>query len=126
MYSQDSFFDLSTRGQVGLALLSLILFVLMVYLTRRGLYRFPFWARMSGAMILFWLFVWVSPQIFYMYYRMIIPDLPLQWVIWPLRDPVKPLQMLLFSYQSTLSSHGQGILGWAIILAATLPRSRSI
>lgn len=125
MYSQDSFFDLSGWGQVGLAVISLTIFALMVLAARRLFRRFPIWVRFAGALLLFCLFVWASPQIYYMYYRMIIPDLPLQWVIWPLRDPFKPLEMLFFSYRNNLSAHGQGILGWATILAAVLPRKRS-
>ena len=125
MYQQDSFFDLSGWGQVGLALISVTLFVAMLLITRRLLRCFPVWARIGGALVLFWLFVWASPQIYYMYYRMIIPDLPLQWVIWHAREPLKPLEMLFFAYQSNLSAHGQGILGWAMILTAMgFPRAR--
>lgn len=125
MYRQDSFFDLTGWGQVGLAALSLGLFVLMVGLARRLRRRWPLWARVLGGLALFWLFVWLSPQVYYSYYRMIIPDLPLQWVIWPPREPFRPLQMLVFSYRPTLSAHGQGILGWAILLAAALPRRQA-
>lgn len=125
MYQQDSFFDLSGWGQVGLALISVTLFVAMLLITRRLLRRFPVWGRIIGALVLFWLFVWASPQIYYMYYRMIIPDLPLQWVIWHVREPLKPLEMLIFSYRPNLSAHGQGILGWAMILTAMgFPRAR--
>ena len=122
MYRQDSFFDLTPWGQVGLALISLTLFVVMVLLARRALWRFPVWFRLTGALVLFWVFVWLSPQVYYMYYRMIIPDLPLQWVIWPPRDPVDAAQMLVFSFRQNLSAHGQGILGWAVILAAGIGR----
>lgn len=124
MYRQDSFFDLSHWGQVGLATLSLSLFVLMVLLARLLLRRYPIWARFFGALVMFWVFVWFSPQIYYMYYRLVIPDLPLQWVIWPSRDPLRPLKMLFFAYQHNLSAHGQGLLGWATILAAVLPQRR--
>lgn len=121
MYHQDSFFDLSGWGRVGLVLLSLALLMLMVLFARYFLRNSPLWARFAGALVFFWLFVWLSPQIYYMYYRMIIPDLPLQWVIWPPRDLLKPLEMLLFIHQNTLSAHGQGILGWAVVLTAVLP-----
>jgi hypothetical protein len=125
MYSQDSFFDLSAWGQVGLALISLALFVMMVLLARRGLRHLSIWGRFLGALALFWIFVWASPQVYYMYYRMIIPDLPLQWVIWPPKNALIPFEMLFFSYQPSLSAHGQGILGWAILLAAVLQPRRS-
>ncbi len=122
MYSQDSFFDLSAWGQVGLVFISLTLFLMMVLLARRCLRRLPIWARFLWALTLFWVFVLASPQVYYMYYRMIIPDLPLQWVIWPPKDALIPFEILLFSHQQNLSAHGQGILGWAIILAAVLQR----
>lgn len=124
MYSQDSFFDLTPWGQVGLACISLTLFVLMVLLARRLLSPYVVWVRIVGAIVLFWLFVWLSPQVYYMYYRFIIPDLPLQWVIWPPRSPIEALQMLGFSYRANLSAHGQGLLGWAMIAAPLIPARR--
>jgi hypothetical protein len=117
MYQQDSFFDLSPWGQVGLACISLTLFGLMVVLSRRLLSRAPMWARVLGALVLFYVFVWVSPQLYYMYYRMVIPDLPLQWVIWPPDAPTKALRMLAFQWRENLSAHGQGLLGWGVMIA---------
>lgn len=122
MYNQDSFFDLSAWGQVGLAALSLTLFVAVVAASWRLLHRRGLMLRVVGALGLFWLFVWLSPQVYYMYYRMIIPDLPLQWVIWPPHGAAKPAQMLMFSYRDTLSAHGQGILGWGVIVAPFVRR----
>ena len=120
MYSQDSFFDLSPWGQTGLACLSTSLFMAMIFVAHKTLSPLPIWARILAALILFWLFVWVSPQIYYMYYRMIIPDLPLQWVIWPPESPLVPIQYLFFSGPHTLSAHGQGLLGWSLIAAPFL------
>lgn len=117
MYSRDSFFDLTPWGQVGLAAISLTLFALMIFLSRKLLRPYGTWLRVVGALVLFWIFVWVSPQIYYTYYRMIIPDLPLQWVIWPPNTPGEALRMLIFSYRANLSAHGQGVLGWAVIAA---------
>jgi hypothetical protein len=122
MYSHDSFFDLSALGQVGLATLSLVLSVLMVLASRRVLAPYGSLTRIAGALVMFWLFVWMSPQVYYMYYRMIIPDLPLQWVIWPPRGPGQALQMLFFQYRANLSAHGQGILGWCLIAAPFVGR----
>lgn len=122
MYQQDSFFDLTPWGQVGLACISLTLFVLMVFLTSRLLWRAPFWAQVLGASILFYVFVWVSPQVYYTYYRMVIPDLPLQWVIWPPPEPTKALKMLAFQWRDNLSAHGQGLLGWGMLVASPLKK----
>lgn len=125
MYQQDSFFDLTSWGQVGLAFISLTLFTLMVVVAYRLLWWGPFWARVLGAFILFYVFVWVSPQVYYMYYRMVIPDLPLQWVIGPPPEPTKVLKMLAFQWRDNLSAHGQGLLGWGMLVAPWLKTWRA-
>ena len=71
---------------------------------------------------MFWLFVWVSPQIYYMYYMIIIPDLPLQWVIWPPASPHSAFEMLFFQGEQNLSAHSQGVLGWLLVVAPFLKR----
>ncbi|MEP1768225.1 MAG: hypothetical protein ABJJ53_16495 [Sulfitobacter sp.] len=125
MYQQDSFFDLTPWGQVGLAFISLTLFTLMVVVAHRLLWRAPFGVRVLGAFILFYVYVWVSPQVYYMYYRMVIPDLPLQWVIWPPPEPARALKMLMFQWRENLSAHGQGLLGWGILIAPWLKTWRA-
>lgn len=117
MYSQDSFFDLTPVGQVGLICLSAALGALTVLAARRLLGRRAVGARIAGALALFWLFVWISPQGYYQYYRLLIADLPLQWVIWPPPPPNEPLLMLVFQGPQTLSAHSQGVLGWLLIAA---------
>lgn len=121
MYSQDSFFDLSVLGQAGLAAISAVLFALAVGASWALLRNRHRALRPVGAFLLFWVFVWVSPQVYYMYYLVIIPDLPVQWVIWPPPDPAKPLEMLAFQYRANLSAHGQGLLGWGMIAAGFVP-----
>ena len=120
MYQQDSFFDLSGWGQVGLLCISTTLFLLMLFITYRLLRNRPVWVRIVGALVLFWLFVWVSPQIYYTYYRMIIPDLPLQWVIWPPDSPLVALRYLFFQGPQNLSAHSQGLLGWSLMAVTFL------
>ena len=115
MYRQDSFFDLTPWGQVGLAGISTVLF-LATLLTAYGLYRGRgLWARLPIALVLLWLFVWLSPQVYYTYYRMIIPDLPLQWVIWPPPGPQGALELLVFQGPQNLSAHSKGIMGWVLL-----------
>lgn len=125
MYDQDSFFDLSLWERVGLVCISITLAVLFILAARVFLRRLPVWARIAGALTFLWVFVWVSPQIYYTYYRMIIPDLPLQWVIWPPPGPVEALRMLIFQGPQNLSAHSQGLLGWALIIAAVFRRRRA-
>ena len=115
MYQQDSFFDLSFWERVGLVCISAALALLILVLARSLLRNRPISLRIIGALILFWIFVWASPQVYYTYYRMIIPDLPLQWVIWPPASPAEAARMLIFSGPQNLSAHSQGILGWALL-----------
>jgi len=126
MYRQDSFFDLTTWGQIGLACLSITLALVVFFAARRILKNQSVWIRVVGALVLFWLFIWVSPQIYYTYYLTIFPDLPLQWVIWPPESPTVAFQYLLFQGPHNLSAHSQGILGWSLILAPfiRIPMSR--
>ncbi|MEL6520178.1 MAG: hypothetical protein AAFQ66_04395 [Pseudomonadota bacterium] len=120
MYRQDSFFDLTPWGQFGLLCLSLTLFGLFVLVARTMLHQRRPFLRVIGALTLFWLFVWLSPQVYYQYYSLIIPDLPVQWVIWPPRGLGEALQLLLFAGPKSLSAHGQGLLGWSLIIAPFL------
>ncbi|MEM9060376.1 MAG: hypothetical protein AAGD13_07915 [Pseudomonadota bacterium] len=124
MYAQDSFFDLSRSGQFGLVCISAVLFVLWVLLTRFLLRDRAPWLKIGGALILFWVFVWVSPQVYYQYYRLIIPDLPLQWVIWPPAAPQEAISMLFFQGPQNLSAHSQGLLGWSLLLVPFLSPGR--
>ena len=126
MYSQDSFFDLTPWGRTGLVAISTVLFLLTFFATRLLLRRQPAWLRPPAALLIFYLFVWVSPQVYYQYYRLIIPDLPLQWVIWPPENPRVALEYLFFQGPQNLSAHAQGLLGWSLLAApfARFRRSR--
>lgn len=117
MYSNDSFFDLSVAGQIGLFVISTILFVMVFFLTRRASKGLKIWQHIVFALFVFWLFVWLSPQVYYMYYRVLIPGLPLQWVIWPPASPLVALEYLLFQGPANLSAHSQGLLGWSLVLS---------
>lgn len=124
MYQGDSFFTLSTGGQTGLAVISVVLSIAMLLLTRYLMRGRPPIARIAIWAVLFFLFVWLSPQVYYAYYRMIIPGLPLQWVIhWP--DVLEPVALLTFTAGDTLSAHGRGILGWAMLVSASWQRRSS-
>jgi len=122
MYRQDSFFDLTPAGQAGLVCISATLFLAMLLAARALLSDRPVPVRVGGALVLFWLFVWASPQIYYQYYRTIMPGLPQQWVIWPPPGPGAALELLLFQGPRSLSAHGQGLLGWALLVVPFLRR----
>ncbi|MEP5729233.1 MAG: hypothetical protein ABJL67_07640 [Sulfitobacter sp.] len=116
MYRQDSFFDLSAFGQIGLVVISTILFLLILFAAWKLLSPRGPVIRILGALALYWVFVWASPQIYYMYYWMIFPNLPLQWVIWPPVGLERAIQMLFFQYRHNLSAHFQGVLGWCLLV----------
>lgn len=117
MYAQDSFFDLSTGGQIGLVGLSGFLFTLFVLAARVLLRHRGIWSRLLGALVLFWLFIWLSPQLYYEYYRLLIPSLPAQWVIWPPRNPSEGIVLLVLQGPHSLAAHGQAVLGWCLLAA---------
>jgi hypothetical protein len=120
MYRDDSFFTLSGGAQIGLALVSFLLVwvaLQLVFSLTRGR---PLWLRFILAALLFVAFVWLSPQVYYAYYRALIEGLPAQWVISaPNWDP---LHYLSFTGPRNLSAHGQGLLGWAMLALAVLRR----
>lgn len=121
MYEGDSFFTLTLAGQAGLAVLSLVLTAAMVLLTLVAAPGRRVWFRVLVAVGLFHAFVWLSPQVYYTYYRAIIPGLPLQWVIGQLPGVEETARLLLFMARDTLSDHGKGVMGWVMLLAALAP-----
>lgn len=89
---------------------------LLVLLVRR--LRRPVWQRLLAALALFWLFVWLSPQIYYGYYLLIFDGLPIQSVIKLPPGPGHMVRLLTFTEEASLSRHGQGLLGWLLIASA--------
>ncbi|MAN98225.1 hypothetical protein [uncultured Roseovarius sp.] len=124
MYARDSFFDLSLAGQCGLVALSLLLSIAFLLVARLLLRTGAIWVRLLGAFSLYWLFVWLSPQVYYEYYRLLIPSLPAQWVIWPPRTPAEALALLALQGPHSLSAHGQALLGWSLLAAPFVRVSR--
>ncbi|MEM7644499.1 MAG: hypothetical protein AAF366_18535 [Pseudomonadota bacterium] len=114
MYDGDSFFTLSAWGQAGLALLSLCLWAgtvglcLRPVLTSRAL-------RLARAVALLWAFVWLSPQVYYLYYQAIFDGLPWQIVVKAPPGPDHLIRLLTFTEQASLSRHSQGVLGWSLL-----------
>lgn len=117
MYQNDSFFDLSPLGQIGLVGISTVLFFLVILAARALLMDRPVWLRVSGSLVIFWLFVWTSPQIYYQYYHLHFANLPHQWVISPFKNPAKAFNLLFFQGPQNLSAHSQGLLGWSLLAA---------
>lgn len=121
MYEGDSFFILSAAGQAGLAGLSALLAVLAgaCVLALKGVG----W-RLTAALCAFWLFLWLTPQIYYLYYQIILDDLPWQIIVGPPPSPDRLLDLLLFRGPGTLSNHAKGVLGWALLALGPLAFAR--
>ena len=79
MYNQDSFFTLTTLSQIGLLSLSVLMFVLLIGSMAR--FYADWWVKLVVALSGFFLFVWLSPQIYYTYYLFIFEGLPIQSVV---------------------------------------------
>lgn len=122
MYAEDSFFTLGTGGQIGLLCLTGLLGVLCLWLVWYLVEGFGRFVRVLIALAVFWLFLWLSPQVYYMFYLIIIDGLPLQWVVQTPPEPMKMVRLLSFTDRVTLTEHGQGVLGWAMMVLALLRR----
>lgn len=125
MYAEDSFFTLTQPGQIGLALLSLLLFLLTTttyYWTARGRSKL---VRVLLALVFFWGFVWLSPQVYYFYYLTQFEKLPLQNVIHLPPGPLDIARLMTFQDSEALSQHSQGVLAWSLIALSIWPRRAS-
>lgn len=121
MYQEDSFFSLSILGQLGLALLSLILSLVVLAIAWRMMKGRGLIIRLSIAVISFFLFVWLSPQVFYTYYIFIFDEVDWQNIL--KRPPafLALAEYISFQGRATLSAHSKGILFWALMALALIP-----
>lgn len=121
MYAEDSFFTLSLAGRVGLVALSMALAAVLFALAHLSFRFFDgvppvkrLLARLGVATGLFWAFVWLSPQVYYLYYQAIFDGLPWQIVVGPPPGLGHVVGLLAFAEADTLSDHSKGVLGWAL------------
>jgi hypothetical protein len=124
MYESDSFFTLTVWGRIGLVCLSVFFALVAVAVTRAMTWRRALPIRVPIWAVLFILFVWASPQGYYTYYRLIFDGLPAQSVVGALPRPQQIAALLTFQHPASLSTHGVGLLGWAMLLAALWPHRR--
>ena len=121
MYRDDSFFTLGLLEAAGLLVVTALLVLGVLALARR-LRRGRLGRRLVAAAGLFWLFLWLSPQVYYAYYQLILDGLPVQIVIgWP-PGAETVLRRLGFAGPATLAAHGQGVLGWVLVVGAVRRR----
>ena len=123
MYGKDGFFALTPHRQVGLALLSVVLCVLMVGLTRTFTRGWPWVVRLMLTLVLLWVFIWLSPQVYYSLQSLLSDDVPARWVIGMPPPLGKTLRVITFTGPADLTHHGQGALG-LLMLFSGLSRDR--
>ena len=117
MYRDDSFFTLGFLEAAGLVVVTALLVLGVLALARR-LCRGRLWRRLVWAAGLFWVFLWLSPQVYYVYYQLIFHGLPVQIVIgWP-PGAETVLRRLVFAGPATIAAHGQWVLGWVLGVGA--------
>lgn len=125
-YPGDSYWTLGLTGRLGVAAISAsgvtLLFALLTLKTRiilalKRQATGTAWAiiDMAAGLALFAVGFSAAPQVFYTFYRMIIPDLPQQWVIkgWVDWDRLSGIARL--SSDAALADHTAGITLWSII-----------
>jgi len=117
MYAGDSFFTLTSGGQVLVGGLSLLLTVICLAVYVKLSWRRPWPARLIAAFSVFVFFVWLSPQIYYVCY-IFLRGVPWQMVIGIPPSPSELLKLLTFSDRANLSFHSRGLLGWILIAVA--------
>ncbi len=120
MYDGDTFFSLSMAVRIGLVFLSAGLAALTAAAFIRVGCRMSWPVRLLLAPVFLWLFVWLSPQVFYLYYMAVYEDLPLQNVVQAPPAPGEILRLLGFEGTARLSHHAQGLMGWGLIVLACL------
>jgi len=117
MYQEDSFFSLSTAGSVGLAILSSVLALGLLWCAWRLMRGRDVVVRLLIAAGLFVGFVWLSPQIYYTYYGFLFDGLPVQWV-GRLPSVAELFDTVRFGGRATLSAHSKAVLFWALVILA--------
>ncbi len=125
MYDGDSFFTLGVAGQIGLLILSLVMAAAALGVTRLMTFHRPLILRPFIWGVLFISFIWLSPQGYYTYYRLIFDGLPAQSVIKAPPRPEELLAYMTFTGDATLSAHSVGVLGWLMLGVAMLPRRKT-
>jgi len=133
-YSNDSYWTLSTAGQVGVLTITicglLVLSALNAWKTNKILSRSKHRARLLvwlldcalsvGVFILAYI---VSPQVFYAFYQQVIPDLPNQWVIESAANWERITSIMIPRTGGTLADHAAGVaVGGTIMFTAYLHR----
>jgi len=125
-YKGDDAFTLGISQRIGLGLISFVmialLFVVFARISQKLAAVLSSTAPRLGCDIAlrvlgFAALITCAPQIYYAYYRLIIPGLPAQWVIrWP--DMSTWATLLTFAPDGRLAEHLISATLWGLIVAA--------
>ena len=131
-YPGDSFYTLTKSAAVGLVILVTVLIgcVLLVFyrltkswilkstnstLAVKGLYCL---INIVIVAVVYLLFLTAAPQVFYTYYQIIFPDLPVQSVIKPI-PLAKMLELITISKNASMADHLAGFT-FCVLITNTL------
>lgn len=123
-YRGDTLHDLAPVGAAGLGLVSAGLVLALFWLAAgktRWLEARSRWLLLIDPLLAIFLFMFcymVVPQLYYMYYFFVIPDLPLQWVATRWIGPLDLLALARLPGPGSLSDHLSGLVLRALVLAA--------
>ena len=120
MYENDSFLTLSIAERIGLLCVTLVLSAVLIWLFWLTIKRLNIWLRPLFALLFLYVFIWLSPQIYYLYYLVIFDFLEFKNVIHPPFNPLTLLNLLTFIESGKLADHGKGVLGWILIILSFL------
>ncbi len=118
MYEDDSFLTLTIAERIGLVCVTLVLSIALIWLFWVTIKKVKPWMRPLLALVFLYVFIWLSPQIYYLYYLQIFDFLDWQNVIHPPFNPLTIISLLTFTESGKLADHGKGVLGWILILIA--------
>ncbi|MEP2979181.1 MAG: hypothetical protein ABJO86_06835 [Lentilitoribacter sp.] len=120
MYENDSFLTLTVAERIGLVCVTLLLSAALIWLFWVAIKRVNIWVRPLLALVFLYVFIWLSPQIYYLYYLVIFDFLDFKNVIHPPFNPLTLFNLLTFTESGKLADHGKGVLGWILIALSFL------
>ncbi|MEJ6403641.1 hypothetical protein [Yoonia sp. 2307UL14-13] len=122
-YPKDSFWTLGPSGRAGVVAIAtsgILAIFLMISAKTRALFSLG-WPRMialpidiATGLLMFGAIYSLSPQAFYAFYQLIIPDLPAQWVIDTAFDTGRIRHIVHIGPDGSMSDHLAGIGFWAV------------
>ncbi|WP_085908004.1 hypothetical protein [Kiloniella majae] len=128
-YEGDSFYTLELLESLGVIAITIILSFSVLFLALKKSYLLYQIAKKYNErleiitfsdialnLIIFSLFIWLSPQIYYAYYYIIFDGLPIQIVIKKFPDFLALTKVITLTDKANLSLHGQGLLGRTFII----------